>query len=84
MKIVEFLKAVQSIPYWDRTPAISDDDLKNLINQYEALYSDIIRLTTERDEAVNCIYGVQTALANGDAADAMNEVITYNYRFSAT
>lgn len=82
MKIADFLKAIQSVPYRDRTPVISDNDLKNLINQYEMLYSDIMRLTTERDEAVNCIYGVQTALANGDSVGAMEEVVTYNFKLN--
>ena len=35
MKIVEFLKAVRNIPYWDRCPAISDEELDRLIEQVE-------------------------------------------------
>lgn len=33
MKVVEFLRLVQSVPSWDRTPAISDKDLRDLLNQ---------------------------------------------------
>lgn len=33
IKVVEFLRLVQSVPSWDRTPAISDEDLKDLLNQ---------------------------------------------------
>ena len=33
MTILEFLMDVKRIPYWDRTPAVSDDDLEDLINQ---------------------------------------------------
>lgn len=33
MTIVEFLRLVQSVPYWDRTPAILDSDLEGLFRQ---------------------------------------------------
>lgn len=82
MKVIEFLKRIKSIPLCYRKPIIRDEDLENLIKQIEVLYSDIERLTTERDEAVNCIYGVQTALKNGDAIGAMEEIITYNFRLN--
>lgn len=40
MKIIEFLKAVKHIPSWDRTPAINDEDLEDLINQVDMLRED--------------------------------------------
>lgn len=33
MTIIDFLKEVKRIPLWDRTPAISDENLEDLINQ---------------------------------------------------
>lgn len=33
MKIIEFLLEVRRIPLYDRTPAISDENLEDLINQ---------------------------------------------------
>lgn len=33
MTIFEFLMDVRRIPYWDRIPAVSDEDLEDLINQ---------------------------------------------------
>lgn len=33
MTVVEFLRLVQSVPRWDRTPAILDGELKDLFNQ---------------------------------------------------
>lgn len=83
MKVIEFLKKVQNIPLCYRKPLIEDEDLENLIAQIEVLYSDIERLTTERDEAVNCIYSIQTALENGNTTSAMEEIITYNFRLNA-
>lgn len=44
------------------------------------LISDVSRLITQRDEAVNCIYAVQKALESRDIAGAMSEIVTYNYR----
>ncbi len=35
MTVLEFLMDVKRIPYWDRTPAISDNDLEDLINQVD-------------------------------------------------
>lgn len=33
MTVLEFLKSIRKIPSWDRTPAISDENLEDLINQ---------------------------------------------------
>lgn len=35
MKIIDFLKEVKRIPQWDREPAITDEDLEDLINQVD-------------------------------------------------
>lgn len=35
MTIIDFLKEVKRIPLWDRTPAISDENLEDLINQID-------------------------------------------------
>lgn len=40
MKIIEFLKAIRKVPSWDRTPAISDEDLEDLINQVDITKED--------------------------------------------
>ncbi len=37
MKIVEFLLKVREVPSWNRTPAISDEDLEDLISQIDML-----------------------------------------------
>lgn len=35
MKVIDYLQAVKKIPSWDRTPAISDEALEDLINQID-------------------------------------------------
>lgn len=35
MTVLKFLKSIRKIPSWDRTPAISDEDLEALINQMD-------------------------------------------------
>lgn len=40
MEIIEFLKAVKKVPPYDRTPAISNEDLENLINQIDMVKKD--------------------------------------------
>ena len=40
MKVIDFLKAVRKIPAWDRVPAISDENLEDLINQMDMTKED--------------------------------------------
>ena len=40
MKVIEFLKAVRDVPQKNRTPAISDVDLEDLINQIDMTKDD--------------------------------------------
>lgn len=40
MTVLEFLKATQKIPSWDRSPIISDEDLEDLINQIDMTKKD--------------------------------------------
>lgn len=41
MKVIEFLKTARNIHSWDRTPAISDEELDELIGQIEPAESAI-------------------------------------------
>lgn len=55
-------------------------ELENLLAKENGiLRSEIAKLTSERDKAVNCIYSIQRALEIGDAGGAMGEVIAYNF-----
>ncbi len=40
MKVIDYLRAVKKIPSWDRTPAISDEILEDLINQIDMTHED--------------------------------------------
>lgn len=40
MTVLEFLKSIRKIPSWDRTPAISDENLQDLINQVDMTKED--------------------------------------------
>ncbi len=40
MTVLEFLKSIRKIPSWDRTPAISDENLEDLINQVDMTKED--------------------------------------------
>lgn len=40
MNVIDFLRAVKKIPWWDRSPAISDEDLESLINQVDMAGND--------------------------------------------
>lgn len=53
-------------------------DYAKAVKESQQLRSEVVKLTEERDRAVGCIYGVQTALENGDPKDAMEEIIAYN------
>ena len=60
--------------------AYQHDQLADWLEELVCLRADIERLTTERDEAANCIYGVKTALENGDRVAAIEEIITFEYK----
>ena len=59
--------------------AYQHDKLADWLEELVQLRQEVIKLTQERDMAVNCIYGVRTALENGDRNAAMEEVITYEF-----
>lgn len=40
MTVLEFLKSIRKIPLWNRTPAISDENLEDLINQVDMTKKD--------------------------------------------
>lgn len=63
----------------DRDCAYQHDKLADWLEELIQLRQEVIKLTKERDIAVNCIYGVRTALENGDRNAAMEEVITYEF-----
>ncbi len=44
MKIIEFLIKVRKVPSWNRNPAISDEDLENLINQIDMLREEDLKV----------------------------------------
>ncbi len=43
MKIVEYLMKVRKVPSWSRMPAISDEDLEDLINQIDMLKEEDLK-----------------------------------------
>lgn len=57
-----------------------DSSVGNTVNiTIDQLRSECIQLTHERDQAINCIYEVREALANGDPGAAMESVINYEF-----
>lgn len=53
-------------------------DYAKAVKEAKQLLSEVAKLTEERDRAISCINGIQTALENGDPEDAMEEVVAYN------
>lgn len=42
MRVIDFLKKIRDIPSWKRNPAITDEDLEDLINQIDMLKAEDI------------------------------------------
>lgn len=57
------------------------DALRDAAFCIKKLLTDVERRTEERDEAVNCIYGIREAMDNGDAKAATEELITYEFKY---
>lgn len=83
MDIQEAIKHAKQIAenrYCGTECATQHDQFAVWLEELLMLRDERDRLTKERDEAVNCIYGVTQALENGDMRAAMEEIITYEYR----
>lgn len=57
----------------------SQCDYAKKVNENKQLVSEIEKVTSERDEALNCMHAIQVALENGDSSMAFEEIVNYNF-----